>query len=117
MRAAQGGTVGHLYPGLAIARTLVRLDPSVRPYFVGAERGIEKQVLPTTEFPHLLLDLHPLYRARPWENWRTLRGAASAWRAMAAVARRERPRMVVGTGGYAAGIALAYAVVHRIPIV
>ena len=114
---AGGGTGGHLYPGLAIARTLVRLDPTVRPYFVGAQRGIEKQVLPTTEFPHLLLDLHPLYRARPWENWKTLRGAVSAWRAISALVRRERPRLVVGTGGYAAGVALAYAVAHGIDIV
>ena len=112
-----GGTGGHLYPGLAIARTLARLDPTVRPFFVGAERGIEKQVLPGTEFPHLLLDLHPLYRARPWENWKTLRGALSAWRAIAALVRREHPRLVVGTGGYAAGVALAYAVVHGIDIV
>jgi len=114
---AGGGTGGHLYPGLSIARTLVRLDPRVRPFFIGAERGIEKQVLPGTEFPHLLLNLHPLYRARPWLNWRTLVGAASAWRAVGALARRDRPQLVVGTGGYAAGVALAYAVVHRIPIV
>jgi UDP-N-acetylglucosamine--N-acetylmuramyl-(pentapeptide) pyrophosphoryl-undecaprenol N-acetylglucosamine transferase len=114
---AGGGTGGHLYPGLAIARTLVRLDPRVRPYFIGAQRGIEKQVLPKTEFPHLLLDLHPLYRGRPWENWKTLRGAMGAWRAVAALDRGEHPRLVVGTGGYAAGVALAYAVAHRIPIV
>jgi UDP-N-acetylglucosamine--N-acetylmuramyl-(pentapeptide) pyrophosphoryl-undecaprenol N-acetylglucosamine transferase len=114
---AGGGTGGHLYPGLAIARTLVRLDPRVRPFFVGAERGIERQVLPGTEFPHLLLDLHPLYRGRPWENWKTARGALGAWRAIAALDRREQPRLVVGTGGYAAGVALAYAVMHRIPIV
>jgi len=114
---AGGGTGGHLYPGIAIARTLERLDSRVRPFFVGAERGIEKQVLPGTEFPHVLLDLHPLYRGRPWENWRTLRGAVSAWRAVAALDRREQPRLVVDTGGYAAGVALAYAVMHRIPIV
>jgi UDP-N-acetylglucosamine--N-acetylmuramyl-(pentapeptide) pyrophosphoryl-undecaprenol N-acetylglucosamine transferase len=114
---AGGGTGGHLYPGLAIARTLVRLDPRVRPWFVGAERGIERQVLPGTEFPHLLLDLHPLYRARPWNNWRTLRGAAGAWREVGRLVSRERPRLVVGTGGYAAGVALAYAAMHRIPIV
>src|SRR6476659_9800409 len=114
---AGGGTGGHLYPGIAIARTLVRLDPRVRPFFVGAQRGIERQVLPGTEFPHLLLDLHPLYRGKPWENWRTLRGAVSAWRAVGALDRRERPRLVVGTGGYAAGLALAYAGMHHIPIV
>jgi UDP-N-acetylglucosamine--N-acetylmuramyl-(pentapeptide) pyrophosphoryl-undecaprenol N-acetylglucosamine transferase len=114
---AGGGTGGHLYPGLAIARTLVRLDPRVRPFFIGAERGIEKHVLPGTEFPHLLLDLHPLYRSRPWQNYRTVVGAMSAWRAVGALVRREQPRLIVGTGGYAAGVALAYSVVHRIPIV
>jgi UDP-N-acetylglucosamine--N-acetylmuramyl-(pentapeptide) pyrophosphoryl-undecaprenol N-acetylglucosamine transferase len=114
---AGGGTGGHLYPGIAIARKLVQLDPRVQPIFIGAQRGIERTVLPTTEFPHLLLDLHPLYRTRPWENWRTLKGAVGAWRSLGALVRRERPRLVVGTGGYAAGVALAYAVVHHIPIV
>jgi UDP-N-acetylglucosamine--N-acetylmuramyl-(pentapeptide) pyrophosphoryl-undecaprenol N-acetylglucosamine transferase len=114
---AGGGTGGHLYPGLAIARTLARLDPTVQPVFVGALRGIEKTVLPGTEFPHLLLDLHPLYRTRPWENWRTIRGAVGAWRRLGALVRQERPALVVGTGGYAAGVALAYAALHRIPIV
>ena len=114
---AGGGTGGHLYPGLAIARALVRLDPTVEPFFVGAQRGIERQVLPTTEFPHVLLDLHPLYRPRVWKNWRTVRGAFSAWRRFDAVVREGRPRIVVGTGGYAAGLAMAYAIRHQIPMV
>ncbi|MDB4912485.1 MAG: UDP-N-acetylglucosamine--N-acetylmuramyl-(pentapeptide) pyrophosphoryl-undecaprenol [Gemmatimonadetes bacterium] len=114
---AGGGTGGHLYPGLAIARTLVKLDASVQPIFVGALRGIEKRVLPSTEFPHLLLDLHPLYRTKVWENWRTIRGALQGWSALDALVRRETPQLVVGTGGYAAGLALAYAVTHGIRIV
>jgi UDP-N-acetylglucosamine--N-acetylmuramyl-(pentapeptide) pyrophosphoryl-undecaprenol N-acetylglucosamine transferase len=65
----------------------------------------------------LLLDLHPLYRTRPWENWRTIRGAVGAWRRLGALVRAERPALVVGTGGYAAGVALAYAAMHGIPIV
>ena len=112
---AGGGTGGHLYPGLAIARALVRLEPTVRPFFVGARRGIERDVLPTTEFPHLLLDLHPLYRAKPLENWRTARGFATAWRGIAAMARGGRPSAVVGTGGYAAGAMLAWAAANGVP--
>ena len=114
---AGGGTGGHLYPGIAIARALVRLRPSIEPYFVGALRGIERDVLPKTEFPHLLLDLHPLYRRNFWNNWRTLAGATSAWRRIGRMAHDERPALVVGTGGYAAGLMLAYAVVHRIAVV
>jgi UDP-N-acetylglucosamine--N-acetylmuramyl-(pentapeptide) pyrophosphoryl-undecaprenol N-acetylglucosamine transferase len=46
-----------------------------------------------------------------------MRGAVGAWRRLGALVRRERPGLVVGTGGYAAGVALAYAAVHGIPIV
>ena len=113
---AGGGTGGHLYPGLAIARAVQRLRPDIQPFFVGARRGIERDVLPTTHFPHILLDLHPLYRARVWENWRTMVGLVSAWHGIARVVREERPALVVGTGGYAAGAMLAYAVAHKIPI-
>lgn len=110
-----GGTGGHLYPALAIARAVVALDPSVRPHFIGARRGIERTVLPTTEFSHELLDLHPLYRAAPWNNWRTAAGLISALRAIGTGVRQERPAAVVGTGGYAAGAVLGYAALHGIP--
>jgi UDP-N-acetylglucosamine--N-acetylmuramyl-(pentapeptide) pyrophosphoryl-undecaprenol N-acetylglucosamine transferase len=63
----------------------------------------------------VLLDLHPLYRSRVWQNWKTMRGAVEAWRQLTAVAHEKAPAAVVGTGGYAAGLALGYAVVHRIP--
>ncbi len=112
-----GGTGGHLYPGLAIARALQRLDARVEPFFVGARRGIEREVLPGSGFPYLLVDIHPLYRARPWHLWRTVAGVWTAWRSVGALARRERPRVVVGTGGYASSAALAYALAHGIPYV
>lgn len=111
-----GGTGGHLYPALAIARALVRLEPGIEPLFVGARRGIERDVLPTTEFPFELLDLHPLYRSHPWQNWRTARGLVSAWARIAALAREAPPRFVVGTGGYAAGATLMFAARRRIPL-
>ena len=94
-----------------------RLDKSVEPFFIGALRGIEKTVLPDAGFPFELLDLHPLYRSRPWENWKTLRGAVSAWRRLGSLAATHSPACVVGTGGYASGIALAYARLHGIPYV
>ena len=114
---AGGGTGGHLYPGLAIARALKNADPRVEPFFIGARRGIERDVLPQVGFAFELLDLHPLYRSRPWENWKTLRGAVSAWRMIANEVRSEPPACMVGTGGYASGLALAYATAHDIPFV
>jgi len=114
---AGGGTGGHLYPGLAIARALVKADPRMEPFFIGAQRGIERDVLPQLGFAFELLDLHPLYRSRPWQNWKTLRGAMSAWRRISGEVRSEPPACVVATGGYASGLTLAYAVAHRVPFV
>lgn len=114
---AGGGTGGHLYPGLAIARAMKKADPRVEPFFIGAQRGIERDVLPQVGFAFELLDLHPLYRSRPWENWRTIRGAMTAWRRIAGEVRSEAPACVVGTGGYASGLTLAYAVAHHLPFV
>ncbi|HKT07447.1 MAG TPA: glycosyltransferase, partial [Gemmatimonadaceae bacterium] len=114
---AGGGTGGHLYPGLAIARALVRERPDVEPFFIGAERGVERDVLPAAGFPYRLLDLHPLYRSRPWRSWRTLAGLTGAWLSLGEIVRAERPALVVGTGGYASGAALARAVWERVPIV
>jgi UDP-N-acetylglucosamine--N-acetylmuramyl-(pentapeptide) pyrophosphoryl-undecaprenol N-acetylglucosamine transferase len=113
---AGGGTGGHLYPGLAIARALVKQAPFVEPFFVGALRGIERDVLPKTEFEHLLLDLHPIYRQQPWRSWRTVRGFGSAWSALAREHRARPSSLVIGTGGYASGAALAFARTHGIPI-
>jgi UDP-N-acetylglucosamine--N-acetylmuramyl-(pentapeptide) pyrophosphoryl-undecaprenol N-acetylglucosamine transferase len=114
---AGGGTGGHLYPGLAIARALVRLDSTVKPHFVGALRGLERDVLPKTEFAHTLLDLHPIYRPAVWKNWKTIRGAFSAWRGMGRLGRELKPALVVGTGGYASGAALAWAWTNGVPVV
>lgn len=112
-----GGTGGHLYPALAIARALVRRLPAVQPHFIGATRGIEREILPTTGFPHTLLDLHPMYRSAPWRNWRTVAGLVGGVRRVGQIARGTRPRLVVATGGYASSATLAWAVTGRVPFV
>ena len=93
---AGGGTGGHLYPGLAIARALTHAEPRVEPFFIGARRGIERDVLPQAGFSFELLDLHPLYRSKPWENWRTIRGALGSWRTIGAEVRSDPPVCFVG---------------------
>lgn len=112
---AGGGTGGHLYPGLAIADA-IRAQRSELPItFVGAHRGIERTVLRTTSWPHELLDLHPLYRSAPWQNWRTARGLVTAFRRIGRMMEVHPPVGVLGTGGYAAGALLAYARWKGIP--
>ncbi len=112
---AGGGTGGHLYPGLAIADALIAERPQLDVMFIGAMRGIERTVLPTTRWRHALLDLHPLYRSKPWQNWRTVRGLASAFKSIGEETRKSPPLGVLGTGGYAAGALLGYARLTSVP--
>ena len=48
---AGGGTGGHLYPGIAVARELLSRRPDARVSFAGTARGIEARVLPREGFP------------------------------------------------------------------
>ncbi len=98
---AGGGTGGHLMPALALARVATDLGHEV--VLVGATRGIEAQILPRHPFRFQLLPLEPIYRRAWWRNLRWPVIAVRAWRAAGRVLRDERPAIVIGTGGYAAG--------------
>src|SRR5437660_9683054 len=47
---AGGGTGGHLYPGIAVARELLARRPDARISFAGTAKGIEARVLPREGF-------------------------------------------------------------------
>lgn len=113
---AGGGTGGHLYPALALADALRERDPRTEVFFIGARRGIEARVFPERGVPHALLPLEPIRRARPWENWRLVPAMAHAALGLRRAFAGFRPDLVVGTGGYASGPALAYALLRGVPI-
>src|SRR6059036_2543817 len=100
---AGGGTGGHLMPALALAQALRDAGEGIEPVLVGAERGIEAQVLPRYPFRYHLLPIEPIYRRTWWKNVRWALIAGRVWRAVGQVLEDERPGIVVGTGGYAAG--------------
>src|SRR2546428_4265336 len=104
-------------PALALAQALQDAGKGIAPVFVGAERGIEAQVLPHYPFRHHLLPMEPIYRRTWWYNVRWLLIAGRAWRAVGRVLDAERPAIVVGTGGYAAGPVVWRAQRRRIPTV
>ncbi|MFN3681556.1 MAG: glycosyltransferase, partial [Nitrospira sp.] len=52
---AAGGTGGHLYPAVALAREFLRHDSLARILFIGTTRGIEAKVLAHEGFELLLI--------------------------------------------------------------
>jgi len=114
---AGGGTGGHLMPALAIAHELKRARPDVKPVLVGARRGIEATVLPRYPFRYHLLSAEPVYRRQWWRNARWPFIAWRMWREVGTVLDSERPVLVIGTGGYAAGPVLWRAQRRGLPTV
>lgn len=112
---AGGGTGGHLYPALNLADAFRRLAPDVECVFLGGRRGLEARVLPDSEYRFRLLPLQPLYRQRPWRNWRLMASAPAVLGGVARAFRDFDPALVVGTGGYVAAPALAGARLRRVP--
>ena len=100
---AGGGTGGHLMPALALAQALRDARSDVAIMLVGAERGIEAQLLPRYPYPFTLLPMEPLYRRRWWRNLRLPGVAWRVWRMVDRLLDAERPAVVIGTGGYASG--------------
>ncbi len=113
-----GGTSGHVLPALAAAEALVAAghDP-VSIHYVGAQRGIETQLLPETPFPHTFFDVVGLQRSLSRRNLGFAPKMIRARRRAIALLRELRPRVVVSVGGYASMPAVFAAGALDIPVV
>ncbi|MFQ5457655.1 MAG: undecaprenyldiphospho-muramoylpentapeptide beta-N-acetylglucosaminyltransferase [Myxococcota bacterium] len=112
---AGGGTGGHLFPGIAVARTLMARGPDNALLFVGTERGLEKRLVPQAGFPLRFIRAGALKGRSPGQAVRTLLGLPGAFAASLGILRDWRPDAVLGVGGYASGPVLAAAATLRVP--
>jgi UDP-N-acetylglucosamine--N-acetylmuramyl-(pentapeptide) pyrophosphoryl-undecaprenol N-acetylglucosamine transferase len=103
-------------PALSLAAALQQLRPDVEPVLVGAARGVEAKILPQRGYRYHLLPAEPFYRRQWWRNLRWPLLLPRLLQAAGTVLERERPGVVVGTGGYAAGPMLFMAHRRGIPI-
>jgi UDP-N-acetylglucosamine--N-acetylmuramyl-(pentapeptide) pyrophosphoryl-undecaprenol N-acetylglucosamine transferase len=110
---AGGGTGGHLYPGIAIAREVLR-EPGNEVLFVGTRQGIEAKVLPREGLSVRFITVGKLKGMKlasiikttvllPWSFIQSLE-----------MVREARPDVVIGVGGYSSGpVALAAWVLRK----
>jgi len=105
---AGGGTGGHLYPGLAVAEEVVKLESDARIVFACSDRGIDGHILGASEYPYAPQPVRPL-PARPREGLAFLRAYIRSLSAAREMLQDLRPVAVLGLGGFAAGPVLAMA--------
>jgi UDP-N-acetylglucosamine--N-acetylmuramyl-(pentapeptide) pyrophosphoryl-undecaprenol N-acetylglucosamine transferase len=112
---AGGGTGGHLFPGIAVARELLRRYPDAVITFAGTARGIESRVIPREGFE---LDTLRSSGLKGTSLAARLRGvlliplsAIDAW----SIISRRSPDLVIGVGGYSSGPVVMMAAIRRVP--
>jgi UDP-N-acetylglucosamine--N-acetylmuramyl-(pentapeptide) pyrophosphoryl-undecaprenol N-acetylglucosamine transferase len=112
---AAGGTGGHLYPAIALAREFLGRDAATKVLFVGTRRGVESRVLAHEGFElamitakpvmgKALLDILQAMLSLPvgiWQSWQVLR--------------RRQADLVIGVGGYTSPTVLVAAALRGIP--
>ena len=112
---AAGGTGGHLYPAVALAREFLRRDPTITVLFVGTTRGLESKVLAHEGFELALINAKPVMgkglfgamtglSALPKSLWQCLR-----------LLRARRADLVIGIGGYTSPMVLLAAAMIGVP--
>jgi UDP-N-acetylglucosamine--N-acetylmuramyl-(pentapeptide) pyrophosphoryl-undecaprenol N-acetylglucosamine transferase len=112
---AGGGTGGHLFPGVAVARELIRRAPDTQVTFAGTARGIEARVIPREGFELDVIRSAGLNAVSPLAMVRGLvllpLGGLDALRILS----RRSPDVVIGVGGYSSGPVVLAAALRRIP--
>jgi len=97
---AAGGTGGHLYPAVALAREFLRHDPSTKVLFVGTSRGLESKVLAHEGFELLLIDAKPVMGMGLMGMIKGLCAMPITLVQCRRILRKRHARLVIGVGGY-----------------
>ena len=112
---AGGGTGGHLYPGIAVARELLKRMPHAEVTFVGTGQGIEARVIPREG---LTLDVIRSAGLKGKSIATVARGLSllplsgiDAWNVIS----RRQPTAVIGLGGYSSAPVVMLAALRGIP--
>ncbi|HVF68102.1 MAG TPA: undecaprenyldiphospho-muramoylpentapeptide beta-N-acetylglucosaminyltransferase [Pyrinomonadaceae bacterium] len=112
---AAGGTGGHIYPGIAVAKEVMRRDPDSVVRFVGTARGLENRLVPGAGFDLSLIESAGLKNVGALGKLKGLLVLPKSFVAARRVIQEFKPEVVVGAGGYVSGPVLLMAALMRIP--
>lgn len=112
---AAGGTGGHIYPGIAVAKEIMRRDPANEVLFVGTARGLEKRIVPENGFQLSLINSAGLKNVGLAGKVKGLSVLPRSFLEARRIIRQFRPHVVVGAGGYVSGPVLLMAAIMGVP--
>ena len=109
-----GGTGGHIYPAITIAREILKIEEA-EILFIGTPDGMESKIIPEEGFAFASIPVSGLKRKITFDNIKILMQAIHSLFKAKAVLNKFKPDIVIGTGGYVCGPILMAAALSRIP--
>ncbi|WP_019636232.1 undecaprenyldiphospho-muramoylpentapeptide beta-N-acetylglucosaminyltransferase [Paenibacillus fonticola] len=98
-----GGTGGHIYPALAIAKQCGAEYPESEFLYIGGQRGLESTLVPKENIPFEAIDITGFRRSLSFDNVKTIVRFMKGVRTSKRLLREFKPDVVIGTGGYVCG--------------
>lgn len=114
---AAGGTGGHIYPAIAVAKEIMRRDTGSLIRFVGTARGLENRLVPQAGFELSLIESAGLVNMGLVQRLRGLLILPKSFLGARRVIKAFGPDVVVGAGGYVSGPVLMTAALMGLPTV
>ena len=100
---AGGGSGGHIFPAIAIAEEIKKLDSKAEVLFVGAKGRIEEKIVPSNNFKLVTIDISGFDRSDIKKNIGLPIKFILALRKCRQIIRDFEPDVAIGTGGFVCG--------------
>ncbi len=98
-----GGTGGHIFPAIAIANALRRIQPDIEILFVGAEGRMEMEKVPQAGYSIVGLPIMGIQRSLTLKNLKVPFKIVASLLKARKIIKDFRPHIAIGVGGYASG--------------
>ena len=108
-----GGTGGHIYPALAVVRTLQQVDDQLEVLYIGTEKGLENEIVTHEGLPFKHIEIAGFKRSLSLENFKTIMKFFKSVSVSKKYIKEFKPDVVVGTGGYVCGPVVYSAEIGR----
>ncbi len=112
---AGGGTGGHIFPAIAIANAILKLEPQTEILFVGAKGKMEMEKIPQAGFKIEGLDIAGFNRSSLIKNVGLPFKLIKSLLQVRKIFKSFRPVAVIGVGGYSSYPVLRFAQSKGVP--
>lgn len=114
---AGGGTGGHLFPALALAREIKKVSADARVTFVGTTRGLEARVIPKEGYDIRFIRSEGLVGKGIFKTVKSLMKVPISLMDSRDILKDIKPDLVLGVGGYSSGPVVLCAKMMGIPTI